>query len=157
MNRNVQGKFALKNDGYRSVRSLRLTASTWEALGAAAQCLGITRADYLEQIVRSNALPSITRKLEADSPGSTAQEVGRPPRITRQEQEIEQLKVAVRDLRQENALLIQHATMALPLMADLEAIRARVLFDLKLGKQASGYKAAQKALNRFIAELTLPA
>jgi len=26
--------------------------------------------------------------------------------------------------------------------------------DLKLGKQALGYKAAQKALNRFIAELT---
>ena len=30
----------------------------------------------------------------------------------------------------------------------------RILFDLKLGKQAPGYKAAQKALNRFIAELT---
>lgn len=47
--------------------------------------------------------------------------------------------------------------MALPPMADLEAIRSRVLFDLKLGKQAPGYKAAQKALNHFIAELTLPA
>jgi hypothetical protein len=36
----------------------------------------------------------------------------------------------------------------------LEALRDRILFDLKLGKQAPGYKAAQKALNRFIAELT---
>lgn len=65
--------------------------------------------------------------------------------------------MAIRDLRQENTLLIQQATMALPLIADLEAIRARVLFNLKLGKQAPGYKAAQKALNLFIAELTLPA
>ena len=39
-------------------------------------------------------------------------------------------------------------------MADLEALRERILLDLKLGKQASGYKAAQKSLNRFIAELT---
>jgi hypothetical protein len=31
------------------------------------------------------------------------------------------------------------------------------LLDLKLGKQAPGYKAAQKALNRFIAELASPA
>jgi hypothetical protein len=30
----------------------------------------------------------------------------------------------------------------------------RILLDLKLGKQAFGYKAVQKALNRFIAELT---
>jgi hypothetical protein len=31
-------------------------------------------------------------------------------------------------------------------MADLEALRDRILLDLKLGKQAPGYKAAQKAL-----------
>ncbi len=48
------------------------------------------------------------------------------------------------------------ATNALPQILDLEALRDRVLFDLKLGKQAPGYKAAQKALNRFIAELTHP-
>ncbi|MFN6570781.1 hypothetical protein [Dendronalium sp. ChiSLP03b] len=32
--------------------------------------------------------------------------------------------------------------------------RDRVLSELKLGKQAPGYKNAQKALNRFITELT---
>jgi len=48
----------------------------------------------------------------------------------------------------------QQAVTALPQMADLEALRDRILLDLKLGKQAPGYKAAQKALNRFIAELT---
>lgn len=36
---------------------------------------------------------------------------------------------------------------------DLEGTRDRVLFELKLGKQAPGYKAAVKALDRYIDEL----
>jgi hypothetical protein len=131
MKRDIQGKFALKNDDYRLVRSLRLTDETWLALGIAAECLGITRADYLEQIVRDNTLPGITWKEEHYS--------------------------------QEKALVMEQAVTALPQMADLEALRDseallrsadRILLELKLGKQAPGYKAAQKALNRFIAELT---
>ncbi len=39
----------------------------------------------------------------------------------------------------------------------LEALRDHILLELKLGKQATGYKAALKALNRFIAELTTSA
>ena len=35
----------------------------------------------------------------------------------------------------------------------LPATRDRILSQLKLGKQATGYKTAQKVLNRFIAEL----
>lgn len=61
MKRDIQGKFALKNDDYRLVRSLRLTDKTWKALGSAAERNDLTRADYLEQIVRDNLLPSITR------------------------------------------------------------------------------------------------
>ncbi|MBC1280470.1 hypothetical protein GNF10_32160, partial [Nostoc sp. UCD121] len=38
-------------------------------------------------------------------------------------------------------------------VVDFEAIRDRILFELKLGRQASAYKAAQKALNRFIQEI----
>lgn len=38
-------------------------------------------------------------------------------------------------------------------LPDLEAMRDRILSDLKLGKQAPGYKAAAKALDRFITEL----
>jgi hypothetical protein len=64
LKRDVQGKFALKDDDYRLVRSLRLTDETWKALGIAAECFGMTRADYLEQVIRDNALPSITRKKE---------------------------------------------------------------------------------------------
>jgi hypothetical protein len=52
--RDIQGKFTLKNLDYRRVRSLRLTDSTWKALGIASECLGITRADFLENLVRQN-------------------------------------------------------------------------------------------------------
>ncbi|GAX45945.1 hypothetical protein NIES4075_69660 [Tolypothrix sp. NIES-4075] len=36
---------------------------------------------------------------------------------------------------------------------DFDAIRDRILFELKLGRQASGYKTAQKALDKMIADL----
>ena len=71
MKRDIQGKFAIKNDDYRLVRSLRLTDETWKALGIAAECNGKTRADYLEQIVRDNTLPSITRDNEQVLPSNT--------------------------------------------------------------------------------------
>lgn len=64
LKRDIQGKFALKNDDYRQVRSLRLTDETWKALGIAAECLGMTRADYVEQVIRGNAHPGITRGKE---------------------------------------------------------------------------------------------
>ena len=52
--RDIQGKFTLKNHDYRQVRSLRLTNSTWKELGIASECLGITRADLLENLVQQN-------------------------------------------------------------------------------------------------------
>ena len=52
--RDIQGKFSLKNDDYRQVRSLRLTDRTWRALGIASECLGWTRADLLENLVEYN-------------------------------------------------------------------------------------------------------
>jgi hypothetical protein len=64
LKRDVQGKFALKDDDYRQVRSLRLTDEAWKALGIAAECFGMTRADYLEQVIRGNTIPSITREKE---------------------------------------------------------------------------------------------
>jgi len=156
MKRDVQGKFALKNEDYRLVRSLRLTDETWKALGIAAEGLGVNKADYLEQIIRDQTLPSITRKEEETQPSITRIEVALLPCNTRQEEEVERLKAEIQALSQENVLRVGRATIALPQILDLEALRDRVLFDLKLGKQAPGYKAAQKALNRFIAELTHP-
>ena len=52
--RDIQGKFTLKNQDYRQVRSIRLTDSTWKELGIASECLGITRADLLENLVQQN-------------------------------------------------------------------------------------------------------
>jgi hypothetical protein len=59
--RDIQGKFALKDDDYRQVRSLRLTDETWKVLGIAAECFGCSQADYLSEMVKNNLLPSITR------------------------------------------------------------------------------------------------
>lgn len=108
MKRDIQGKFTLKNDDYRQVRTLRLTDATWIALGMAAECLGITRADLLEQVVRENNLtfPVVIGKNPSVSPS----------------QNVEQLTV----------------------------LAEQVLGELRLGKQASSYKSAQKALRRLI-------
>ena len=45
-------------------------------------------------------------------------------------------------------------TPTLPNMKELEALRDQVLQELKLGKQAPGYKTTQKALNQFITLLS---
>jgi hypothetical protein len=59
--RDVQGKFIIKDDDYRQVRSLRLTDATWKSWGIAAECLGLSRADLLENLVKQNqgAFPSV--------------------------------------------------------------------------------------------------
>ena len=151
MKRDIQGKFTLKNDAYRSVRSLRLTDSTWEALGAAAESLGITKADLLEQIIRSNdsSFPGITRSDELIQLSNTQMGGHLNPCITWQQEEIERLKAEVQRLSEENTLLVERSRENI-LTPSLEDLRERVLSSLKLGKQAPGYKAAQKALERFI-------
>lgn len=157
MKRDVHGKFIRKNDGYRSVRSLRLTDSTWEALGAAAESLGITKADLLEQIFRSNDYfsPGITRSNEATPLSNTREEVDFQPSNTWVEEEIKRLKAEVQRLSEENALLVERSRENF-LASSIEELRERVLSGLKLGKQAPGYKVAQKALERFITQLNHP-
>ena len=140
LKRDIQGKFALKNDDYREVRSLRLTDDTWKSLGIASECLGKTRADYLEHIVRHNALPSITREdSEFLAPHQEGNEL--QPSITWQREF--PLTSDTESQKQSVELAIE----------ELEILRDRILSQLKLGKQATGYKTAQKVLNRFIAEL----
>ncbi|BAY95987.1 MULTISPECIES: hypothetical protein [unclassified Tolypothrix] len=139
--RDIQGKFALKSDDYREVRSLRLTDDTWKALGIASECLGLTRADYLEHIVRQNTTPCITR--EDSEILAPHQESNEPqPSITRQ-----------REFPLTSDTERERQSVALPTIRELEILRDRILSQLKLGKQATGYKTAQKVLNRFIAEL----
>ena len=77
MKRDIQGKFTLKNDDYRQVRTIRLTDATWKALGIAAECLGITRADLLEQVVRENNLtfPVVSGKNLSLSPSQKVEQL----------------------------------------------------------------------------------
>jgi hypothetical protein len=51
--RNQGGKFALKSDKPRSVRTMRLTDSAWAKLGEIAESRGITRADLIEEQAES--------------------------------------------------------------------------------------------------------
>lgn len=47
--RSKLGQFASKSSQFRKVRTVRLTDSTWEKLGQAAEKMGMTRADFIEQ------------------------------------------------------------------------------------------------------------
>ena len=121
--RDIQGKFTLKNNDYRQVRSLRLTDSTWKELGIASECLGITRADLLENLVQQNK-ETFFHSLE-----------------------IEQLKQEVQSLHQEKSVLKSQ----IPLNRDeLSSLAEKVLKELRLSKQTSTYKFVQKSLKRLI-------
>ncbi|HCF27601.1 MAG TPA: hypothetical protein DEV81_10480 [Cyanobacteria bacterium UBA11049] len=148
MPRDIQGKFALKNDEHRFVRSLRLTDTTWRALGEEAESLSLTRADYLEQIFRNkpHSLPSNTRIKKEDLLSNTHGGADSQPSNTWQKEQIEQ---QLTQQHEENAFLlaqIQKFTQA----NALEQMRDQILTRLKLGKQAPGYKKAVLALNQFI-------
>lgn len=54
--RSEAGRFISKSNEFREVRSLRLTETTWQKLGAVAESQGITRADLIEQIVEQGIL-----------------------------------------------------------------------------------------------------
>ena len=92
--RDIQGKFTLKNQDYRQVRSIRLTDSTWKELGIASECLGITRADLLEKLVQQNKGTfsdsgkieqlNLEKSLNRDELGSSAEKVLKELRLGKQ-------------------------------------------------------------------------
>jgi uncharacterized membrane protein YgaE (UPF0421/DUF939 family) len=151
MPRDSQGKFARKNDEHRLVRSLRLTQTTWSALGALAASRELTKADLLEQMFGNNGhcQPSHTRQEQESLPCNTRQSEASQPRKTPDEEEIRQLRAEVAALRCENAQLRERVD-ELTLTSKLEVVRERVLSGLKLGKQAPGYRTAKLALNQFM-------
>jgi hypothetical protein len=148
MPRDPQGKFALKNDEHRCVRSLRLTDTTWMALGEEAESLSLTRADYLEQIFRNKvySLPSNTRREKQVLPSNTRKELDSQPSNRWRNEETE---LVLTQLREENAFLLAQIQNFTQINA-LEEMRDQILTRLKLGKQAPGYKKALSALNQFI-------
>ena len=139
MKRDIQGKFTLKNDDYREVRSVRLTDGTWRSLGLAAESLGMTRADLLEQLVRENNLTFPDRAAE------------KPPlsvSLFKLQEEIEALRTRVCHLSEEEPLLKkQTSTNSLE---QLTTLSASVLGELKLSKRSRDYKLVSQALSRLI-------
>jgi hypothetical protein len=126
MKRDGQGKFALIGEEPRSVRSLRLTDSTWEKLGIAAQAKGMTRADWLEELFGPQEQPhpcntpieeSMVISDERGKGWLEKTQPSPPPRLSPE---------------------------------DLEIFAAQALKGLRLGKQAPGYKAARKVLEQLL-------
>lgn len=68
----------------------------------------------------------------------------------------EDLENELQQLREENAVLGAEleAVESLPDRDELEQKRDRIFSNLKLGKQAPGYKTAKKVLDQFIRELS---
>ncbi len=54
--RDWHGRFICKSDDYRKVKTIRVTDGVWEEFGEMAAQRGITRADLLEEIVKSEDL-----------------------------------------------------------------------------------------------------
>jgi predicted DNA-binding ribbon-helix-helix protein len=134
--RRDDGKFAAKSAEIRQVRSIRLTDKAWENLGKLANLRSITRADLIEELTENDLFDNLPEVLNQA-----------PLSNNEQEQEIKLLREQVDNLTQENQLLSRR------IFTNLELIRDAVLFNLKFGKQAPGYKAAFKALNQFIKEI----
>lgn len=66
MQRDEYGKFVTKSGEHRAVRSLRLSDTTWSAMGEMAESRSLTKADLLEQMFKS--------KLDVQ-PGNTREEI----------------------------------------------------------------------------------
>ena len=79
-----------------------------KALGIAAECLGLTRADYLEEMVKSNHFPCYTRVEVAGLPCNTWKE----------EHHVKQPDV------------VATHTPTLPKMAEIEALRDQAVRSL---------------------------
>jgi hypothetical protein len=96
-------------------------------LGITSECLGLTRADYLEQIIRENALsstvsPSNIRETDSLYPCVTWQNMESPPSNTRHEEEIEVLIAEIQNLTQKNAALMERTAIAFS-QVELELLR----------------------------------
>ncbi len=122
--------------------------ATWfsqSILNWSAANLGWLRACQLGS-ERTGPIISTTRDEKLDLPCNTWKEQSSLPCNTTDEEYRPQSPTA--PIPQPEAL------EALRDKQSLLAARDRVLLELKLGKQATGYKVALKVLNRFICELT---
>jgi len=65
--RTEEGKFASKSEEYRHVRSIRLTDTTWQKIGFAADKRRITRADLFEQMAEDGVFDDVPENSNSSS------------------------------------------------------------------------------------------
>ena len=123
--RNKKGKFVSKSDEYRKVRSIRLTDSTWDKLRQLASKENITVADLIEKTIADDVIHGY--------------EV-----LTKRIKELEG------NGRSQQLELELHPKPEV----DLEVLRDKALKLLKVGEQSKSYKAAKKAFDWFIKQLS---
>lgn len=67
---------------------MRLTDDTWKRLDIVSECLGLTRADYLEEIIQQQSYPCNTRQNQGNIQLLTSTELEPQPSITRENSEV---------------------------------------------------------------------
>lgn len=99
--------------------------------------MGLSRADYLEEIVRRKLFPCNRWESVAPQPCNIWKSSELLPSITRYEQEIETLKAQVQNLTSRNSEIKERSAITkVHDVVDYEVVRDRILSELKLGRQA---------------------
>jgi predicted DNA-binding ribbon-helix-helix protein len=83
--RNESGQFAAKSEEYRHVRSIRLTNTSWEKIGFAAEKRRITRADLIEQMAEDGVFDDVQLPLSTllSEVEAVVEEILNDPSVTR--------------------------------------------------------------------------
>jgi hypothetical protein len=130
--------------------------SKWQRSEEGTKLVRIPVAIESEVLEAARVIDAGIRLIPADTLQETVTKSSCNETVTKSSERIQQLESEIQQLRQERDRIAQElaacqASQPQPQPVDLEAIRDRVLAELKLGKQAPGYKGAVKALNRLIA------
>jgi macrodomain Ter protein organizer (MatP/YcbG family) len=87
--RTEEGKFACKSEEHRHVRSIRLTNTSWEKIGFAADKQRITRADLIEQMAEDGVFDDEEQQVQRPDTilvrdiASVVEEILSDPSVTR--------------------------------------------------------------------------
>jgi macrodomain Ter protein organizer (MatP/YcbG family) len=87
--RTEEGKFARKSEEHRHVRSIRLTNTSWEKIGFAADKRRITRADLIEQMAEDGVFDDEEQQVQRPDTilvrdiASVVEEILSDPSVTR--------------------------------------------------------------------------
>lgn len=148
--RSKKGKFLPKSNDYRQVRSIRLTDSSWEALGELASNRGITRADLLEEWFNGGSFiyEKHIKDLESELENYRSLDIDKLNKIAFER--CITLNELVDDLLSQNSQSKTNSLGSKFTKQDLEEFRNQALSLLPVSSKTTTYKRAQDALNNFI-------